>query len=97
METFLRIVELTVPSIIVFVAVYFMVKKFFNDDYKKRFEENENLVKAFFENEEKKRAEAYKIENAKITVPLRIYAFWLRRKAYQLSRFLFLARYQSLA
>lgn len=75
METFLRIVELTVPSIIVFVAVYFMVKKFFNDDYKKRFEENENLVKAFFENEEKKRAEAYKTENAKITVPLRIQAY----------------------
>lgn len=75
METFLRILEITIPSLIVFCAVFFMIKKFFSESEKKKDEETMNLIKIFFENEEKKRRLTTAIENAKITVPLRIQAY----------------------
>lgn len=75
METFLRILEITIPSLIVFCAAFIMIKKFFSESEKKKDEETMNLIKIFFENEEKKRRLTTAIENAKITVPLRIQAY----------------------
>lgn len=75
METLLRILELTIPSIVVFVTAYFMIKKFFAEENKRNNENTENIIKAFLTNEENRRNNEKKIENAKITIPLRIQAY----------------------
>lgn len=73
METFLLILGITIALAIVALLVFFMIK--ITDEQKKQNNELTNLVKTFFVNEEYKRKESFKIENVKITIPLRIQAY----------------------
>ncbi|SRR5574344_668872 len=73
METFLLILGITIALVIVALLVFFMIK--ITDEQKKQNNELTNLVKTFFVNEENKRKESFKIENVKITIPLRIQAY----------------------
>ncbi len=56
METVLRIIEITIPAVIVFLTAFY-------------------IIKSFFKREEKKQEANQKIENAKVSVPLRIQAY----------------------
>ncbi|MBR4689235.1 MAG: hypothetical protein IKO90_02100 [Bacteroidales bacterium] len=75
MDTLLHILELTIPSIVVFLCAFFLIKKQFAEMNQRQIDSNNNLLKAFLDNETQKNAEARKIENAKITMPLRIQAY----------------------
>lgn len=75
MDTLLHILELTIPSIVVFMCAFFLIKKQFAEMIQRQIDSNNNLLKAFLDNETQKNAEARKIENAKITMPLRIQAY----------------------
>ena len=75
MDTLLHILELTIPSIVVFLCAFFLIKKQFSEMNQRQIDSNNNLLKAFLDNETQKNAEARKIENAKITMPLRIQAY----------------------
>lgn len=75
MDTLLHILELTIPSIVVFLCASILIKKPFAEMNQRQIDSNNNLLKAFLDNETQKNAEARKIENAKITMPLRIQAY----------------------
>ena len=75
MDTLLHILELTIPSIVVFLCAFILIKKQFAEMNQRQIDSNNNLLKAFLDNETQKNAEARKIENAKITMPLRIQAY----------------------
>ena len=75
MDTLLHILELTIPSIVVFLCAFILINKQFAEMNQRQIDSNNNLLKAFLDNETQKNAEARKIENAKITMPLRIQAY----------------------
>ena len=73
METFLLILGITLAVAVVALLAFFMIK--ITEEQKKQNNEILMLVKTFFVNEENKRKESFKIENVKITIPLRIQAY----------------------
>lgn len=75
MNTLSIILAITIPSIVVFVCAYIMIKKLFAEEQKRQSESNNELLKAFLENENLKSIESRKTENAKITMPLKIQAY----------------------
>ncbi|MCQ2607118.1 MAG: hypothetical protein MJ197_00315 [Bacteroidales bacterium] len=75
METLFRILEITIPSVIVFLVSYCMIKRLFETQEKKQQENSNKLIEAFLKNEEQKRNTIQKAETQKISLPLRIQAY----------------------
>ncbi|MCQ2606028.1 MAG: hypothetical protein MJ204_05750 [Bacteroidales bacterium] len=75
METLFRILEITIPSVIVFLVSYCMIKRLFEAQEKKQQENSNSLIEAFLKNEEQKRNTMQKAETQKISLPLRIQAY----------------------
>lgn len=76
MQTFLIVLTVTISLIAaVSLCSFFLIKKQFDEMNQRQNESNNSLVKAFLENETAKATESRKIENAKITMPLRIQAY----------------------
>ncbi|MCQ2958959.1 MAG: hypothetical protein MJ198_02060 [Bacteroidales bacterium] len=75
MDTIIILLELTIPSIVVFLCSYFLIKKFIAEERQHQTNSSNELMKFFLENEKTKNNELRKIENAKITMPLRIQAY----------------------
>jgi len=75
METLFRILEITIPSVIVFLVSYCMIKRLFEAQEKKQQENSNKLIEAFLKNEEQKRNTIQKAETQKISLPLRIQAY----------------------
>ncbi|MBR5434414.1 MAG: hypothetical protein IK117_08250 [Bacteroidales bacterium] len=76
MQTFLIVLTVTISLIVaVSLCFFFLIKKQFDEMNQRQNESNNSLVKAFLENETAKATESRKIENAKITMPLRIQAY----------------------
>lgn len=75
METLFRILEITIPSVIVFLVSYCMIKRLFEAQEKKQQENSNSLIEAFLKNEEQKRNTIQKAETQKISLPLRIQAY----------------------
>lgn len=74
MTALLLILAIVLLAIAVLCLVLIMRKKELND-YQKKADESSEFLKSFWDNENKKREAEQKIENAKITIPLRIQAY----------------------
>lgn len=74
MTALLLILAIVLLAIAVLCLVLIMRKKELSD-YQKKADESNEFMKSFWENENKKREAEQKIENAKITIPLRIQAY----------------------
>ena len=74
MTALLLILAIVLLAIAVLCLVLILRKKVLND-YQKKADEANEFMKSFWENENKKRESEQKIENAKITIPLRIQAY----------------------
>lgn len=74
MTALLLILAIVLLAIAVLFLVLIMRKKELSD-YQKKADESNEFMKSFWENENKKREAEQKIENAKITIPLRIQAY----------------------
>ena len=74
MTALLLILARVLLAIAVLCLVLIMRKKELSD-YQKKADESNEFMKSFWENENKKREAEQKIENAKITIPLRIQAY----------------------
>lgn len=71
---FLMTLTIALLAVAVLCLVLILRKKVLND-YQKKADEANEFMKSFWENENKKRESEQKIENAKITIPLRIQAY----------------------
>lgn len=74
MMAFLMTLTIALLAVAVLCLVLILRKKVLND-YQKKADEANEFMKSFWENENKKREAEQKIENAKITIPLRIQAY----------------------
>lgn len=74
MMAFLMTLTIALLAVAVLCLVLILRKKVLND-YQKKADEANEFLKSFWENENKKREAEQKIENAKITIPLRIQAY----------------------
>ncbi|MBO7055837.1 MAG: hypothetical protein J6W37_10775 [Bacteroidales bacterium] len=74
MMAFLMTLTIALLAVAVLCLVLILRKKVLND-YQKKADEANEFMKSFWENENKKRESEQKIENAKITIPLRIQAY----------------------
>ncbi len=74
MKAFLMTLTIALLAVAVLCLVLILRKKVLND-YQKKADEANEFMKSFWENENKKRESEQKIENAKITIPLRIQAY----------------------
>lgn len=74
MTALLLILAIVLLAIAVLCLVLIMRKKELHD-YQKKADESSEFLKSFWDNENKKREAEQKIENAKITIPLRIQAY----------------------
>lgn len=57
------------------LCLILILRKTVLNDYQKKADEANDFMKSFWENENKKREAEHRIENAKITIPLRIQAY----------------------
>ena len=71
---FLMTLTIALLAVAGLCLVLILRKKVLND-YQKKADEANEFMKSFWENENKKRESEQKIENAKITIPLRIQAY----------------------
>lgn len=71
---FLLILAIVLLAVAVLCLALILRKTRLNE-YQKRADESNEFMKSFWENENKKREAEQKIENAKITIPLRIQAY----------------------
>jgi hypothetical protein len=74
MMAFLLILAIVLLAVAVLCLALILRKTRLNE-YQKKADESSEFMKSFWENENKKREAEQKIENAKITIPLRIQAY----------------------
>ncbi|MBQ4215478.1 MAG: hypothetical protein II663_04305 [Bacteroidales bacterium] len=74
MMAFSMILAIVLLAVAVLCLILILRKTVLND-YQKKADEANDFMKSFWENENKKREAEQKIENAKITIPLRIQAY----------------------